>query len=107
MDGLTLAAAVSELGVLIDGKIDRIQQPGRDELIITVRSYGSAYRLLLSSSAENSRVQLTSQRPENPAEPPMFCMLLRKHRSINRILIELLFFAFPHTMIWATRQSIR
>lgn len=86
MDGLTLAAAVSELGVLIDGKIDRIQQPGRDELIITVRSYGSAYRLLLSSSAENSRVQLTSQRPENPAEPPMFCMLLRKHLTGGRIL---------------------
>ncbi len=86
MDGLTLAAAVSELAVLIDGKIDKIQQPGRDELIITVRSYGSVYRLLLSASAENSRVQLTGQRPENPAEPPMFCMLLRKHLAGGRIL---------------------
>ena len=86
MDGLTLAAAVSELALLVDGKIDKIQQPGRDELIITVRSYGSVYRLLLSASAENSRVQLTGQRPENPAEPPMFCMLLRKHLAGGRML---------------------
>ncbi|MDD3920203.1 MAG: NFACT family protein, partial [Eubacteriales bacterium] len=78
MDGLSLFAAVHELQVLVGGKIDKIQQPERDLLLLTVRSGGSNYKLLLSAHPENGRAQLTEAAFENPQNAPAFCMLLRK-----------------------------
>lgn len=85
MDGLTLAAAVVEARALTGGRIDKIQQPDRDELALSVRAGGENYRLLLCASPERCRVQLTSQKGENPLEPPAFCMLLRKRLTGGRI----------------------
>jgi len=86
MDGLSLAAAVAEAKVLIGGRIDKIQQPDKDELILAVRSGGENYRLLLCASPEHCRLQLTGVKRENPIEAPAFCMLLRKRLSGGRIL---------------------
>ena len=86
MDGLSLGAAVAEARVLIGGRIDKIQQPDKDELILAVRSGGENYRLLLCASPEHCRLQLTSVKRENPIEAPAFCMLLRKRLSGGRIL---------------------
>lgn len=85
MDGLALHAIRCELQPLVGGKIDRVQQPDRDALLLTVRQGGENHRLLLSAHAENGRVQLTRQNFLNPPEPPMFCMLLRRRLTGGRI----------------------
>jgi predicted ribosome quality control (RQC) complex YloA/Tae2 family protein len=85
MDGLSLLAVSTELSALIGGKVDKIQQPERDTLILTIRAGGSNYRLLLCAHPENGRVQLTETNYPNPPEPPAFCMLLRKRLTGGRI----------------------
>ncbi len=85
MDGLSLLAMTHELSVLIGGKIDKVQQPERDALLITVRAGGSNYRLLLCAHPENGRVQFTQGSFVNPKDAPMFCMLLRKRLVGARI----------------------
>lgn len=86
MDGLSLAAAVAEARALVGGRIDKIQQPDKDELVLTIRSGGENYRLLLCASPEHCRLQLTGVKRENPIEALAFCMLLRKRLSGGRIL---------------------
>lgn len=84
MDGITLAAVRSELeAALLGAKIEKIYQPEHDELLLHFRG---GQRLLLSASPNNCRVQLTRVSRKNPMEPPMFCMLLRKHLTNGRIL---------------------
>lgn len=86
MDGLNLAAAVIEAKRLEGGRIDKIQQPEKDELVISARSGGENLRLLISASPENCRFQLTGVKRENPIEAPAFCMLLRKKLQNGRII---------------------
>lgn len=86
-DGSVVNSIVHELGgKLINGKIDKIYQTEKDELLITVRSYKDTYRLLLSASSTYPRVHLTEENKSNPAVPPSFCMLLRKHLLGGRIV---------------------
>ncbi|MGE5632891.1 MAG: NFACT family protein [Caulobacteraceae bacterium] len=85
-DGSVVNAVVSELNSkILNGKIDKIYQPEKDELIIGVRSYKDSHKLLLSASPSYPRVQLTFENKSNPAVPPSFCMLLRKHLLGGRI----------------------
>jgi predicted ribosome quality control (RQC) complex YloA/Tae2 family protein len=86
MDGLMLAAVVSECGVLLNGKIEKIYQPEKDELLLSVRNDGQTYKLLISASPNNFRLQLTEAKRTNPADAPMFCMMLRKYILGGRIL---------------------
>lgn len=67
------------------GRIDKIHQPEKDELLISVRTMSGGYKLVLSASANNARVHFTDTVKENPKTPPMFCMLLRKHLSGGKI----------------------
>ncbi|MCI5956816.1 MAG: NFACT family protein [Clostridiales bacterium] len=86
MDGFTLSFLTRELrGALLGGRVDKVNQPERDALVLLIRS-GVNHRLLLSANANQARVQLTAQTYENPAEPPMFCMLMRKHLLGARIV---------------------
>lgn len=68
------------------GRIEKIQQPAKDIVIITVRKNRENKKLLLSCAGGKARAHLTEIEFENPNEPPMFCMLLRKH--INGAVIE-------------------
>ena len=87
LDAICLSAVLYELrSVLIGGKIDKIHQPSRDEIILAMRTGTGNYKVLLSASSNNPRPQITSLSRENPAEPPMFCMLLRKHLAGGRLL---------------------
>lgn len=80
LDGITLNLLKQELSQYIIGsRIEKIHQPSKDELVFHLRSREGAYRLLLSASANSPRLHLTANAPENPATPPMLCMLLRKH----------------------------
>lgn len=87
LDAICLSALVRELNMVVaGGRIDKIHQPARDEVILSVRTTEGGHRLLLSASPTRPRAQLTSMPKENPTEPPMFCMLLRKHLAGGRIL---------------------
>ena len=63
----------------IGARIDKIHQPSRDTLIILLKSRESREKLIFVANPTSPRLHLTTASPENPAEPPMFCMLLRKH----------------------------
>ncbi len=80
-DGIVSHAIAEELHtLLVDGRIGKIQQPNRETIIIPVRAGGQNHRLLLSRSGSDARIHITSDYgADNPASPPMFCMLLRKH----------------------------
>ena len=80
LDAICLSALSRELETrILGGRIDKIQQPERDMLLLHLRAQGENLRLLIAIGTGNARVQLTEASFENPAEPPMFCMLLRKH----------------------------
>jgi predicted ribosome quality control (RQC) complex YloA/Tae2 family protein len=79
-DGLFTKAMVAELvRSLKGGRINKVHQPYKNEVILTIRANGVNQKLLLSAHPSYARVQLTNEAYENPSEPPMFCMLLRKH----------------------------
>lgn len=63
-------------GAAFGPAVDKVQQPARDQVILLLRGNR---RLLLNAGANAPRLQLTELLRDNPAEPPMFCMLLRKH----------------------------
>ncbi len=87
LDALCLSGLVSELkAAIVGGKIDKIHQPGRDEVIFALRAPVGNVKLLLSANPSHPRAQLTQISRENPDVPPMFCMLLRKHLTGARIL---------------------
>ena len=86
LDGFTLGLIARELNdTLKGGRIDRIIQPERDELIFTIRSGGANHMLLLSASAGNARAHLTKIKKNSPLEPFNLCMLMRKHLIGGRI----------------------
>ncbi len=86
LDAVCLGAVVAELNhQLVNTRIDKVFQPERDEIIISMRGSTGTLRLLICASASNARIHLTDRQKENPASPPMFCMLLRKHLTGARI----------------------
>lgn len=78
-DGLFTRAMAKELSTLVSGRITKIHQPNALEVVLNIRAAGSNKKLLLSIHPSYARVHFTEQAIDNPAEPPMFCMLLRKH----------------------------
>lgn len=80
LDAVFLRALTAELRDKIEGgRIDKVQQPERDMLLVSLRAKGENHKLLMAAGTGNARVHLTEASFENPAEPPMFCMLMRKH----------------------------
>ncbi|TYO97455.1 Rqc2 family fibronectin-binding protein [Desulfallas thermosapovorans] len=86
-DGLFLYNVCHELNSkLCQGRIEKIYQPAREEIVLIISKPGKKYRLLVSANAQNARVHLTRQSSPNPTMPPMFCMLLRKHLEGGKII---------------------
>ncbi len=86
-DGIVTRSVVNELkDKLIGGRIDKVYQQEKDEIFLKIYSKGENYKLVISSSSNNPRIHLTKYSKENPKEPPMFCMLLRKHLTGGTIL---------------------
>ena len=87
LDGVAIAALVDELNkACAGGRIDKIHQPDSNEIIIHLRSLGSNLKLLLCANPSFPRVHITQATKENPAQPPMFCMLMRKHLSGGKVI---------------------
>ena len=90
-DGLILNSIIKELKVLINGKVNRIYEPNKNELIFSIYSNKVTYALNIDISANNYRLNLTTKEKANPYVAPNFCMLLRKHligSKINKIYMN-------------------
>ncbi len=84
LDAICLSAVVGEIRPqLIGSRIEKIQQPSRDQIVLLLRG---SRRLLLNAGANQPRIHMTAQLRDNPAQPPMFCMLLRKYIGGGRIV---------------------
>ncbi len=87
LDAICVTALAHELrGTLIGGKVDKIYQPTRDEVVLHMRTGQGNVKLLLSANPQHPRAHLTRITRENPDTPPMFCMLLRKYFLGGRVL---------------------
>lgn len=80
LDGIFLNSITNDLyKKLIGGRVDKIHQPDKNEIVISIRNKGENYKLLLTAISSSPRLHLTNVTRQNPIGPPMFCMLLRKH----------------------------
>ena len=86
-DGVVAKNVVIELSdILVGGRIEKIYQPEHDEVLILIRTKGQNLKLILSANASYPRIHITNLSKENPVNPPVFCMLLRKHISGGKII---------------------
>lgn len=86
LDGFVISNIVYELKEkLVGGRITKISQPEKDELVITIKNYDT-FKLFISASASLPLVYLTEESKANPLTAPNFCMLLRKHLNSARII---------------------
>lgn len=87
LDGIFLHHIKTELEKeAIGARVSQIYQPNKDELVIGLRTQNGNKKLLLSSRANSPRVHFTEYAPENPAVPPMLCMLLRKRLGGGKLI---------------------
>lgn len=86
LDAICIHGLVQELDKkTAGGRIDKIYQPDKEEIILSVRSLQGNFKLMLTAAASAPRMHLINIERENPAAPPMFCMLLRKHLQGSKI----------------------
>ena len=105
LDGYFLSKLKDELCLrAVGAKIDKVQQPSKDEILLTLRHRTGSEKLLICVRADAPRVHFTDQNAQNPTQPPMFCMLLRKYLTGAKItavrqigLDRLLFFNLDAT----------
>lgn len=87
IDGIVLNHIATDLKeTLVGGRVDKITQPEKDELLIHIRAGGKKQRLLMAAQATMPRIHLTYKNKKNPQTPPSFCMLLRKYIGNGRII---------------------
>ena len=86
LDGISMHPLAIELDrAITGGRIDRINQPNTQSVILSVRQPGKNYLVHISINPQNPAVHIIERAPDNPPEPPMFCMVLRKHIETARI----------------------
>ena len=85
-DATYMSAVLEEIRALGECRVEKIHQPSRDTVIFLLKHREGRAKLLLAANPAAPRLHLTATSPENPAEPPMFCMLLRKHLGSARLV---------------------
>ncbi len=85
-DAFYLSCVLQEIRALPEPRVEKIHQCTRDTLILHLRHREGRVKLLIGANPASPRLHLTQSNPENPPEPPMFCMLLRKHLSGGRLI---------------------
>ena len=86
LDGAFLYTVRNELLPLIGGRVEKIHQPSREEVIISIRTKSGSKKLYISANAGSARVHITANTVDNPQTPPMFCMLLRKRLGSGKLI---------------------
>ena len=84
-DAFYLSAVLTEIRQLGESRVEKIHQPSRDTVILHLKGRETRAKLLIAANPAAPRLHLTTATPENPPDPPMFCMLLRKHLSGARL----------------------
>ncbi|MGN1340030.1 MAG: NFACT family protein [Oscillospiraceae bacterium] len=80
LDGAFLHIVMNELQPLVGARVDKVYQPSREEIVLALRTFrDGGKKIVLSANSVSARINLTGAAFENPQQPPMFCMLLRKH----------------------------
>ena len=85
-DAFYLTCVLDEIRTLQDIRVEKIHQPSRDTVLLHLKHREGRAKLLFAANPAAPRLHLTTANPENPPEPPMFCMLLRKHLSGARLV---------------------
>ena len=85
-DAFFLRAVLGEMQEAVGSRIEKIHQPTRDTVVLLLKTSTGRQKLLFVISPTAPRLHFTEHSPENPPEPPMFCMLLRKHLSGARLV---------------------
>ncbi len=112
IDGCFLSLIAAELrGRIIGAKVDKIHQPTKEEFVFVLRGMGENLKLFVSVKASGARAHLTERTPQNPKQPFMLCMLMRKHLTGAKLLDirqigyeRILFFDFEGTNELGDRQ---
>lgn len=86
LDGAFLYAVKNELTPLIGGRVEKVHQPSREEIVIGIRTRHGSKKLYISANAGSSRIHVTEAAVDNPQTPPMFCMLMRKHLGSGKLI---------------------
>lgn len=87
LDGLTLGFIARELAEkLIGGRVDKVQQPEKDMVVLTIRSGGQNHKLLINANPTGTRMHITEKSYESPLQAPVFTMLMRKHLMSGRVM---------------------
>lgn len=87
LDGIFIYSILNELReTLLNGKVEKINQPEKDEIILNIRNGKVTYKLLISANPTYPKIHITNNAKSNPLVAPMFCMLLRKYLSGGKIL---------------------
>lgn len=87
LDGIFLSKVKNEIeSNAIGMRVDRVNQPSKDEIVLNLRGRDGGRKLFISARADSARINFTSHQIENPPKAPMFCMLLRKHLSSAAIM---------------------
>ena len=87
LDGAFLYLAAGEIrDAVLGSRVEKIAEPSREEIVITMRFKGGSRKILLSANASSPRIHFTELSLENPKQPPMFCMLLRKHIGSGKLV---------------------
>ena len=86
-DGIVTRKIVNELRKkTLGGKIQKISQPSKNDLVLNIYSMGISYKLFISANNNEARINLTEKKYENPEKPDNFCMVLRKHIGQGKII---------------------
>ncbi len=85
LDAIAISALTAELQCLVGGRIDKISQPERDEIVMHIRCREASFKLVVSASSAHPRIHLTDTAKKNPQTAPLFCMMLRKHIGGGKI----------------------
>ena len=87
LDALVIRNLTKEIAdAVIGGRIDKIHQPEKDEIVLHIRTYENNYKIVISAGTAHPRLHFTSANKKNPISAPLFCMLLRKHLGSGKIV---------------------
>ncbi len=87
LDALCVNCVVKEISEkIIGGRIEKIYQPEKDEIVLNIRTFTDSFRLVLCASSNYPRLNFTTSQKQNPQNAPLFCMLLRKHLGSGKIV---------------------
>lgn len=87
LDGVYIYNIVRELKtLLVNGRVEKVNQPEKDEIVLTIKNQRINYKLLISASSVYPKIHITNSVKKNPLTAPMFCMVLRKYLNTAKVV---------------------